>query len=73
VSSNSRKDIEALAIEAESQGWTIVRTVKNHFQFIPPDKTKPIVLVESTASNPKRAMANTLARMRASGFVRKTS
>ena len=73
MSSNSRKDIETLAVEAERQGWTVVRTAKNHFQFMPPDKTKPIVLVETTASNPKRSMANTLARMRASGFVRKTS
>jgi hypothetical protein len=53
---------------AIQQGWRVRRTAKNHFQLLPPDPSKPIILCASTPRDPTRDRANTLARMKASGF-----
>lgn len=52
---------------AREQGWVIEQTRGGHIRMIPPDRTKKIVVLGSTESD-RRAMQNTLARLRKSGF-----
>lgn len=49
------------------QGWKIV-VGRKHIKAIPPDKSKPIVVISATPSD-HRAWQNTLARLRKSGAV----
>ena len=59
-----RKDIIRAA---KKQGFVVQRTKKGHLQFIPPDKTKPIVVASGTPSD-HRELQNLLSRLRRSGL-----
>lgn len=52
---------------ARSQGWTVERTKSSHWKFVPPDKTKKIVIVSGTPSDP-RSRKNDMALLKRSGL-----
>ena len=58
------QDAEAAAVMA---GWRIEVTGGNHLKWIPPDKTKPIIITSSTPSD-VRARKNIIASLRRSGL-----
>ncbi|HEX4489664.1 MAG TPA: hypothetical protein VH914_00515 [Acidimicrobiia bacterium] len=60
------KDTKKLLRNLERQGWTIEATKSGHIRAIPPDTTKPIVIIASTPSD-HRAWKNTIAQLRKSG------
>jgi len=49
------------------QGWEVTDTGSGHYRAVPPDRTKKIVHFSQSAH--RRALANTLADLRRSGFV----
>jgi hypothetical protein len=55
-----------LAKEAIRQGWRIEKT-GHHIMWIPPDKTKPLVLSSGSPSD-VRALKNHISLLRKSGF-----
>ena len=60
------KEIRELVRELERQGWRVEPTKGGHFRAFPPQGS-PVVL-PSTPSD-RRALANTIALLRARGFV----
>jgi hypothetical protein len=60
-------DWEALRNAAKEQGWR-EEPIKKGFRLVPPDPTKPMVVIHGTPSD-RRALANTKAQMRRSGLV----
>ena len=61
------KALRTLRSIAEAQGWRVERTRASHFRFIPPDRTKKIVLF-SPNSSPQN-VRNVYAELRRSGLV----
>lgn len=61
----SLKDLIAMAT---AQGWRIERTQGSHWKFIPPDRSKRIVILAGTPSN-SRSIKNSIADLRRSGFA----
>lgn len=53
---------------AHAQGWRVERTPGGHFRAVPPDKTKPIIVLAGTPSD-ARAIKNDVARLRRAGLV----
>lgn len=53
---------------AKKQGFTIERTKGNHWKFIPPDKTKVIVIVAGSPSD-FRAINKITSRLKNSGLI----
>lgn len=60
------KDQRKLVETLKAQGWEIHQLKNNHYRALPPDKTKPIVVIDSTPSD-HRAWQNTISRLRRSG------
>jgi hypothetical protein len=61
-------DEKDLRKAAREQGWEIGQTSKGHTRWVPPDKTKPIVVGSGTPGD-QRAIKNLLAQLRRSGFI----
>jgi len=64
---SSAKDFSEIADALRDQGWTLEKTADNHMKAFPPDKTKSMV-VFSAKSGDFRAIRNTIAQLRRSGF-----
>ncbi|MEH0058776.1 hypothetical protein [Auritidibacter ignavus] len=62
------KDLKNLFKKLEAQGWE-VRTSKKGFWAIPPDETKPKVMIHGTA-NGSRSWQNMMAQLKRSGFIK---
>ena len=54
--------------ELNKQGWRVERTTQNHYRCFPPDKSKPLIHIALGSAN-WRALRNSLAELRRSGFV----
>jgi hypothetical protein len=65
ATSSFRHQIEQIAL---SQGWRVERTEKGHWRFIPPDKSKRIVVLPGTSVS-RSGVRNALADLRRSGLV----
>lgn len=63
--SSFRREIAQIAI---AQGWRVEQTEKGHWRFIPPDKTKRIVIMPGTSVS-RSGTRNALADLRRSGLV----
>jgi len=61
-SSECRELVKTLS----NQGWSVEKTAKNHFRFIPPDKTKDIVIQSGTSSD-HRSYTKLVSYLRRSG------
>lgn len=61
-----RKEIEAILEKLIVQGWRITRN-GGHYKAFPPDKSKPMVTVQTTAGE-GRGMRNLIAVLRRSGY-----
>jgi len=61
-------DIDDLAKAAREQGWVLGKTSKGHHRWVPPDRTKKIVIGSGTPSD-YRSNKNFLGQLRRSGFV----
>jgi hypothetical protein len=61
-------DIKDILRAAIAQGWEIRKTTQGHFRAVPPDKTKPVVFIGGNTGD-FRAIKNTLAQLRRSGFI----
>ena len=61
-----RRDFKELLAEAETQGWTVKRTARGHYQLLAPD-AKTIVVIAGTPGD-RRALIITVSRMRRYGF-----
>lgn len=61
------KELQEAEAAALLAGWKIEVTGGSHLKWIPPDKTKPVVISPSTPSG-HRERANTIARLRRSGL-----
>lgn len=57
-----------LAAIATRQGWRVETTEKGHWRFIPPDKTKRIVILPGTSVS-RVGMRNSVAELRRNGLV----
>lgn len=62
-----KKDFRGIVAELEEQGWEIGQISGTHYRAVPPDKSKP--LVHFSVSADPRAIKNTVADLRRSGFV----
>jgi hypothetical protein len=62
-----KKDFRGIVAELEDQGWEISQISGTHYRATPPDKEKP--LVHFSVSADPRAIKNTVADLRRSGFV----
>lgn len=61
------KELEALA---KSQGWDVIATNNGHFRYIPPDKSKPTVIVTNHVFDQgNRPWLNARADLRRSGML----
>lgn len=63
-----KMNIDDIRLQAEEQGFRVERTTKNHWRFIPPDRTKPIVIGSSTPRNEFGARKILLRQLKYSGF-----
>lgn len=61
------KELQEAEAAALLAGWKIEVTGSSHLKWIPPDRTKPVVISPSTPSG-HRERANTIARLRRSGL-----
>ena len=61
------KTLRTLRSIAEEQGWRVERTRANHYRFVPPDRSKRIVLFSANSS--PQNVRNTYAELRRSGLV----
>lgn len=61
---NALKDLRRAA---EQQGWTVEASKGGHWKFIPPDKTKPMVVLPGTSVS-RCGMRNALSALRRSGL-----
>jgi predicted RNA binding protein YcfA (HicA-like mRNA interferase family) len=61
-------DLRDIERAAQEQGWEVGRTGKGHPRFVPPDKTKRIVVGSGTPSD-WRALRNLLADLKREGFI----
>lgn len=61
---NDWEEIQGAALE---QGWRVEK-IKKGVRLVPPDPSKPMVVIHRTPSD-HRALKNTIAQMRRSGFV----
>ena len=53
---------------ARAQGWRVERTEKGHWRFVPPDKSKRIVVLPGTSVS-RSGTRNALADLRRSGLI----
>lgn len=60
-------DFESIRQAAVEQGWIVERTRGKHWRFVPPDKTKKMVVTGGTPSD-VRATRNLLADLRRQGL-----
>jgi len=60
-------DFDTIRRAAEAQGWIVERTKGKHWRFIPPDRTKRMVVTGGTPSD-MRSIRNFLADLRRQGF-----
>lgn len=58
---------EKVRQSALEQGWS-EESIKKGLRLVPPDSSKPMVVLHRTPSD-HRALKNTIAQMRRSGFV----
>lgn len=63
--SSFRRELAEIAI---AQGWRVEQTEKGHWRFIPPDRTKRIVILPGTSVS-RSGTRNALADLRRSGLV----
>lgn len=63
--SSFRRELAEIAV---SQGWRVEMTEKGHWRFVPPDRTKRIVIMPGTSVS-RSGMRNALADLRRSGLV----
>lgn len=61
-------DLRDLEKAAKDQGWEVGRTKKGHPKFVPPDRTKKIVVGSGTPSD-WRAIMNLLAELKRQGLI----
>jgi len=61
-------DLRKVIDAALAQGWRIERLTTGHLRFVPPDKTKHMVVVGGTPSD-FRWLQNTISKLRRSGLV----
>lgn len=61
-------NIDDIREQAEAQGFKVDRTKKNHWRFIPPDPTKPIVIGSGTPRCHRGARHDLLRGLRSAGF-----
>lgn len=61
-------DLKEVLRELPRQGWRVERRGGGHYVAFPPDRSKQQVVFASTPSD-HRALANTVSRLRKSGFV----
>lgn len=61
-------DIRLFIETAEDQGWTVKKLKSGHWQFIPADKTKRIVVASGTPSD-YRSIKNLRSDLRRNGLV----
>lgn len=62
-----KADLRDVSERAREHGWVVERTNSNHWRFIPPDPTKPIVVTGGTPSD-YRAYKNFLSQLKRSGL-----
>lgn len=55
--------------ELRNQGWRVELTTQGHAKAYPPDNTKQLVTFPPGGSGDPRAIKNTIAQLRRSGFV----
>lgn len=66
MSSSKAKDFRPIITELQRQGWVVTETRGSHYRAKPPDEKRPIV--HFAASVERRALRNTIADLRRSGF-----
>lgn len=62
-----KDSLDSLIAAARAQGWTVTRTSKGHWRFVPPAKEGQVVVSSGTPSD-HREVLNTRARLRRQGF-----
>lgn len=62
------KGVKRLMKLAEKQGWDVQKLPGGHIRFVPPDKSKPMVVMGSTPTSDPRALKNLTAALRRSGL-----
>lgn len=60
------KDLKVLFRKLKAHGWEIRETKKGQFA-VPPDRSKPMVLIHNTARG-SRSWENMMAQLKRSGF-----
>lgn len=60
-------DLKALKRTAEQQGWTVEPTKGGHWKFIPPDKTKQMVVLPGTSVS-RCGLRNAVSALKRSGL-----
>jgi hypothetical protein len=61
-------DIGKLAEAAREQGWTVSRTKRGHWRFVPPDPNRRICIFSGTPGD-RRAIHNFVAQLTREGFI----
>ena len=61
-------DLRKIVKAAKEQGWEVGKTKKGHWEFVPPDATKQIVIGSGTPGD-QRAIKNLLAELKRQGFI----
>lgn len=60
-------ELKELKRTAEQQGWLVEPTKGQHWRFVPPDKSKAIVILPGTSCS-RVGLRNAIAQLRKSGL-----
>ncbi len=60
-------DLKELKRLAEQQGWRVEPTKGAHWRFVPPDKTKPAIIMAGTSVS-RSGLRNAISLLKRSGL-----
>lgn len=61
------RDLDQLCRRAVAQGWRYETLSNGHFRLLPPDRTRPAVVLAGSSSD-QRALRNAISLLRRSGL-----
>jgi hypothetical protein len=67
MSSTGAKQYKEIFSALDDQGWTVEQTNRGHFKAVPPDKTKPIIVI--SMSDDPHAYMNNIRDLKRGGFI----
>jgi len=62
------KELRRIVAAATAAGWTVQRLASGHWRFVPPDRTKKMVVTGGTPSD-HRVLRNLVADLRRQGLA----